>query len=487
MLHSFLLRATIGNGWIKIINLGRYAVTLYDKHTGEGVRVSVCPEKLDKYEAFKTWLYKLKPKFEQDTPQLQRDIAIAGASVCTIECVKVKPSAMKKRSKGGIADCPICHEPYPVPHGAICRGCQGESPYEKEGIECTGVTTSVPAAVKSVAIEDAIGEKALHDMTGIEPGESKAPVFKKGHTFDVDDLCQLQRIGKNEVYVTEGDIGDEWVHENECARNFSNAMSGENVVPQDEACEGKIDMIAQITGLLHVDVKRLEAFNHIPGVTAACRKNYSIVSKGVHIAGTRAIPLYLPRTDFDRAMQILQDAPIFEIKPLRKAKAGVLITGNEIFDGVIQDRFEDIIQAKLAAFGSEIKKTIIAPDDREQIATAVKELVDAGCDLIITTAGLSVDPTDVTRLGLMDAGLEDILYGTAILPGAMTLIGKLKGIQVLGVPACALFHKITSFDLILPRLLANLEITRSDLAEFANGGMCMDCVHCTFPKCSFGR
>ncbi|WP_319468636.1 FmdE family protein [uncultured Pseudodesulfovibrio sp.] len=482
---QMLTPCTIGNGWLKVVNLGRYAVSLYDKYTGEGVRVSVCPKKLEEYGEFKTWLYKLKPKPEQDTPLLQRQIAMAGASVCNVERITVTKRTMKKRSKGGIIDCPVCGEPYPEFHGAICRACQGETPYVQSLTKTTPI--EVPEAIKSVPIEEAVGEEALHDMTRIEPGKSKGPAFKKGHTFEVGDLCRLQRIGKNSVYVAEGDVGEEWVHENDCARSFAAAMCGENVAAKAEPSEGKVEIVSTAAGMLVVDARRLEAFNHVPGVMAASRKGFSLVSDDVSVAGTRAIPLYLQRTDFENAMRVLEDGPVFSVQPLRVAKAGVLITGNEVFDGLIQDRFEGIIEAKLASLGSKIGKTIICPDDRERIAAAANSLVDDGCDLIITTAGLSVDPDDVTRLGLLDAGLTDILHGAPILPGAMTLLGKIRDVQTLGVPACALFHKHTSLDLLLPRLLAGLDVTRTDLARIGNGGMCMECTHCSFPKCPFGK
>ena len=93
----------------------------------------------------------------------------------------------------------------------------------------------------------------------------------------------------------------------------------------------------------------------------------------------------------------------------------------------------------------------------------------------------------MTRQGLVDAGLTDTLHGMPILPGAMTLVGRIGKSRVLGVPACALFHKTTSLDLLLPRLLADMPITRSDIAKLGNGGMCMECTSCTFPKCPFGR
>ena len=96
-----------------------------------------------------------------------------------------------------------------------------------------------------------------------------------------------------------------------------------------------------------------------------------------------------------------------------------------------------------------------------------------------------MDPDDVTRLGLKDAGVEDMLYGMPILPGAMTLLARKGNVPVIGVPACALFHKTTSFDILLPRVLAGVNITRQDLAKMGNGGLCLGCKACTFPKCPY--
>lgn len=54
---------------MKVHNLGRYAVSLFDKHTGEGVRVSVDPAKLDAFPRNPGWFLKEKPKKDQDEPR----------------------------------------------------------------------------------------------------------------------------------------------------------------------------------------------------------------------------------------------------------------------------------------------------------------------------------------------------------------------------------------------------------------------------------
>ena len=61
---QLLTPCTTGNGWLKVIDLGRYAVTLYDKESGDGRRVFVDPGKLADRPAIEEWYAKRKPKKE---------------------------------------------------------------------------------------------------------------------------------------------------------------------------------------------------------------------------------------------------------------------------------------------------------------------------------------------------------------------------------------------------------------------------------------
>jgi formylmethanofuran dehydrogenase subunit E len=295
-------------------------------------------------------------------------------------------------------------------------------------------------------------------------------------------------MGKHHVYVEDGKgLGDGWVHENEAALAFAGAMAGNGVAHSEQPREGKINFQAAGGGLLVVNEHRLEIFNRIPGVMCATRKGFSVIRDGQTFAGTRAIPLFLPRADFEKAMQMLCEGPLFEILPLRKAKVGILVTGTEVFRGLVQDRFIPIIRAKTKKYECCVVHAEIVPDDKEAIISGVRNILNAGADLLVTTAGLSVDPDDVTRQGLIEAGAKDMLYGAPILPGAMTLLARIGAVQVIGVPACALYFKTTSFDLLLPLLLAGAPVTRTDLARMGHGAFCLECKSCSFPKCPFGK
>ncbi|TIH12817.1 trehalose-binding protein [Marinifilum sp. JC120] len=483
---QMLTPCTIGNGWMRVMNFGIYGMSLYDKFTGEGVRVWLDLEKIPEDSEIRVWFLKAKPKKDQDSELLRHEIGVYGPDILSIKRINVAEGQLVKRSKGDIAICPRCNEAYPVVHGTICRSCRGESPYLPTAVS-ESVLYPVPEQVKILNAEEAVGKEAAHDMTQIIPGEDKGAAFRRGHTFDVGDLCRLQQMGKNRIFIQEDELGEDWVHEDECAKAFAEAMSGSGVTIGGEPHEGKVTLKAESDGLLVVDRSRLNAFNLSPGVMSASRKGWTVVRKGAEIAGTRAIPLYMQRSDFTAAMRVLDQGPIFKILPMKKAKVGILITGNEVFDGTIEDRFEETLRTKLAGFECSVVDVVFAPDERDTICNAALKLQEAECDLIITTAGLSVDPDDLTRHGLVDAGARDLIYGAPILPGAMTLLGKIGNANLIGVPACALFFKRTSFDLLLPRLLSGVDITRADLAEMGDGGMCLGCTNCTFPKCSFGK
>ena len=127
---QLLTPCTIGNGWLKIIPLGRFAICLYDKENYEGVRVFLDGKKLEAWQEIKAWFFKLKSKEEQDREDIIREIGDAGASILSMQRVKVQPEIAARVHKGKIAMCPRCHEAYPSGEGELCLACQGGNPYQ---------------------------------------------------------------------------------------------------------------------------------------------------------------------------------------------------------------------------------------------------------------------------------------------------------------------------------------------------------------------
>ncbi|MCF6248631.1 MAG: molybdopterin-binding protein [Desulfobacula sp.] len=341
-------------------------------------------------------------------------------------------------------------------------------------------------AYKKIKVEEAVGLSLAHDITEIRPDEFKGVAFAKGHTVQKNDICRLMKLGKRHLYIL--DLDDTKIHEDQAVLEIVQALAGPGILFTNKPKEGKLELLAAHDGLLKINVDALIEFNMIPDVMCASIHTNTPVKKGKKLAGTRAIPLVIDRTVLDDAIAIAKDnTPVFEVKPFKKAKVRLIVTGSEVFNGLIKDKFEPIIKKKMLAIGSRLVESTILPDDRLLIANTLKNYLSKDTDLIITTGGMSVDPDDVTRFAIKDAGVDQLFYSAAVLPGAMFQLAYKGDIPIVGIPACGLYHEVTVFDLVLPRLLAGEKPDNRDMARLAHGGLCQNCDRCMYPKCSFGK
>lgn len=468
---QILTPCTVGNGWLRIIDTGRFALVFYNKETGKGVRVWLDQKRLDKWPEFKVWAMKLKPKKDQDKKRLIKEIIEAGTSVYAAAKVVVDLDKTSSTMKKKISLCSKCGESFRhkvhdnnssmQDSDQLCPGCSGELPFYPEKME---------DRPESIEVKDAIGSVLIHDMTKIVPGVSKKVAFQKGHEIRPEDVEELKGMGKSRVYKSGHMPLNDSIHEDEAASKMAEAMSGPNTYFDPEPKEGRVDLKAECNGILVIETGKLTSFNRIEDVMCASLPQYSTVTKGQVIAGTRAVPLYLKRSILDKALSLMGHDGIFSIRKLRRAKAGIIVTGSEVAEGIVKDRFIPIITGILQKYGCEIIQSRICRDDKNEIGLTAKEFAE-NTDLIVVTGGLSVDPDDVTKPGLEDAGMTDIVYGAPILPGAMTLLGKIGATDVIGVPGGALYSEPAAFDVLLPLVLAGIRLTKADIAQMAAGGL----------------
>ncbi len=129
---QLLTPCTIGNGWLRVMNFSRFAISLYEKSTGEGIRVFVDSSKIERWPEIKNWFYKLKPKKEQDYPLLISQIKEAGAELCSMKKIKIKPELIAGHAHGSrIANCASCGEAFKIKDGPLCPACKGDDPYAR--------------------------------------------------------------------------------------------------------------------------------------------------------------------------------------------------------------------------------------------------------------------------------------------------------------------------------------------------------------------
>jgi len=339
--------------------------------------------------------------------------------------------------------------------------------------------------MRKVNVERAVGMVLAHDITRIVPGKFKGVGFKKGHIVTKEDIPELLKLGKRSLFVM--NLGNSRLHEDEAALRIARAISGEGLRWTDPS-EGKSAIISERDGLLRVKPSALLRINRMGDIIVSTLKTDFPCKEGQTVAATRIIPLTIPKRRIERLERLAERfRPVIDVLPYRRLRVGAVVTGSEIFEGLIKDEFDHYVGRKLTEYGCRLEKKIVVRDDAGDISDAIAELRGLGCELIVTTGGLSVDPDDVTRRGVRKAGAKVIVYGTPILPGAMFLYARLDGTPILGLPACVYYHSTTIFDLMLPRILAGVEVTRDDVAAMGHGGLCMNCHECRYPVCPFGK
>ena len=343
--------------------------------------------------------------------------------------------------------------------------------------------------MKLIKTEDTVGHVLCHDITQIIKGVTKDAVFRKGHIVTEEDIPVLLSVGKENLYVWEKEEG--MLHENDAAEILRQICQGEHMHPSDVK-EGKIELIADIDGVLKIDREKLRKVNSLGEMMIASRHGDFPVKKGNKLVGTRVIPLVISEEKMQQAKDVTAGGAIFNILPYKKKKAGIVTTGSEVYYHRITDTFTLVIEEKLAEYDIEIGGHEICNDEPQMIENAIRSLLADGCNMIVCTGGMSVDPDDRTPYAIRQVTGEIVSYGAPVLPGAMFLLayyreeGK-EAIPVLGLPGCVMYSKRTIFDLVLPRLTADEILAAEDLNILGEGGLCLNCPECTFPNCGFGK
>ena len=342
--------------------------------------------------------------------------------------------------------------------------------------------------MKKIKTVDAVGQVLCHDMTQIIPGVTKDARFRKGHVVTEEDVPVLLSMGKEHIFVWEKD--ESLYHEDEAAEILCSLCINDHM-ERSEAKEGKIELKSTVRGLLKIDTGLLEKINSTENMMIASRHPNTPVEPGDKLCGTRIIPLVIEKEKMEEVVEICGGKKIFTIMPYKEKKIGIVTTGSEVFHGRIKDAFGPVLVKKVKEYGGEVMGQTITDDKPEDTTKAILDFIEQGADMVLVSGGMSVDPDDKTPLAIRNTGAEIISYGAPVLPGAMFMLAYCekegRQIPVMGLPGCVMYAKRTIFDLALPRLLADDEITAEELAALGEGGLCLNCPVCTYPNCGFGK
>jgi formylmethanofuran dehydrogenase subunit E len=131
-----IARCTTGNNRLKVVPIGKFAITLNAPSDGDyadAVRVFVDLEKLKNYHIIDEW-YANSPAYDKHTMkgQLQEEIFRAGRKILSFERVRVR---VNKKKKWSSVTCPCCGESVPdyLIEGDRCGACGSMKYYDRIG------------------------------------------------------------------------------------------------------------------------------------------------------------------------------------------------------------------------------------------------------------------------------------------------------------------------------------------------------------------
>lgn len=321
--------------------------------------------------------------------------------------------------------------------------------------------------MKRVKVKDAIGKELAHDV--IKYGsKTKKVLFERGHEVKEEDIEELKNTGNYFVFISEEE--EKGVHENEAAVRMAKASIGENATYTNPR-KGRVRILSEIPGLLKVKQEIIKKINLKNNFIFALAGNEIGVSKREEIASAKIDPLIIKETQMKEVEKILRkNEPVIEVEPIKVKTVGVIITGTEIYQGKVEDAFEPKLKEKLSKYNLKISNSSILPDDKEKIKNKILEFKE-NHDLILVTGGMAVDSQDVTPSAIKDTGAKIIAHNVPIFPGNMVMIGEFKNSMVLGLPACVIPDEKTSFDIILPKVLAKEKLTKEKIANLGKNGL----------------
>ncbi len=337
--------------------------------------------------------------------------------------------------------------------------------------------------MKKLKIEDAIGKTLCHDISAMRDG-FKGAAFKRGHVITKEDIPAFLDLGKHTVFVWEDHAGE--VHEEDAALRMA-AMAPVEGAHYTAPSEGKVLLIADTRGMFRVDTALQKEINSIGDITISSLPDHYPVEPGARLASMRIVPLVTREEQILKAEELCKGRKLLDLRPYNHLKVGVIITGSEVYSGRIKDKFEPVVREKLSQYPCDILGITLCDDDVDMITAASRQFIDQGADLLIYSGGMSVDPDDVTPTAISSLGADIVKYGLPAQPGNMTLVAYLGNIALLGVPGAAISLPTTMFDVLLPQVFCGDKLTRNDLINLAEGGLCQLCQNCHFPNCTFGR
>ena len=286
----------------------------------------------------------------------------------------------------------------------------------------------------------------------------------KGLRLDEAAVKTLLATPWEEIHLLGLEAGD--VHEEEAGRRLAAAVVGEGVEVKGYT-GGQWTLAATRRGLLDIDTARLTEANAHEGISVFTLFHGQPVEAGETVAKAKVTPLAIPETTL-REIET-RDRALVGVAAFRPTVIGAV--ANERLEPRQRTRFESALKQKVDWFGSRLLPVRFSSASDRAVADELRQLRREGAQVLVVAGASALDPLDpvFSALALVGAPMER--HGAPAHPGSLLWLARWGGAPVLGMPTCGMFSQATTFDLVLPRLLAGQKVGNRELAGLGHGGL----------------
>jgi hypothetical protein len=316
---------------------------------------------------------------------------------------------------------------------------------------------------RGASAADLAGRIACHDVRDAQGRVAIA----KGQALDAGAAAVLLSLPWDELHLIELEPGD--LHEEPAGARLSAAAAGDGVQVRSYA-GGQWTLASTRRGLVRVRAAALEAVNALEGMSCFTLYDLQPVETGETVAKAKITPLAIPGSIVEQAERRARDAGgLVTVRPFAPRVVGAV--AREHLLAHQRQRFESSLGEKLDWLGSRLLAVRYPAADPGAVAADVEAVLGEGAEVVIAAGAGSLDPLDPMFTGLARLGGRIERHGAPAHPGSLLWIAELRGRPVLGMPACGLFSQATTFDLVLPRLLAGERVDSAAVAALGHGGL----------------
>ncbi len=333
----------------------------------------------------------------------------------------------------------------------------------------------------ALPLDEALGAILGHNIAG-DGGRRR---LRKGRALTADDISILRELGRTTVWAARPEPGD--IDENTAAARIAQAVAGA-ALRHSQPRTGRVNLHAQVHGLVRVDVARLTELNALDGIALATLRRHTVVEVGKMVATLKILPYALPEAIVGAAESM---GTVLSVAMLSAKRVGLVLCGSASAEARIVRSYREALSLRLERLGAILGPiAFVALDgvaDEARMTAALHSQLDpndtGSVDLLILAGETAIqDHHDLAPRAIERAGGTVTAFGAPVDPGNLLLLAERDGTAILGAPGCARSRKTNVVDLVLPRLLVGDRLTAHDLAALAHGGLLDDVPERPLPR-----